>query len=475
MESIDRRAVHIASLANGENEPPFLATMAHGVGRVVYLGCGELYRLRALSEAYHARLWLNLVRHASPQLSRVSILELSSRATAGEIAFIEARLFDADGNPLKHTSKPVLQIAPADGGDPAFTIPLVPRRHAAGWFGAFRGMATFARPGEYTVTIMAPGTAAVPGRSLSGKVVVSEQAVSSAVRVAGQGTAVRQQKLTLGYQRLASDVMKLAQKLKRSQDVDLAKEGGMLRNAQDVLRHGAQRSQELSGALRGPISLQNLKSAVQLSKTLGDGCSKLRTQVVFPGPLPATDQPFGRSLARLPGVMASLDALLMVTHAELEHVNLQVRRLERLANAGAINESNIDDLRNSLTVCRTLQQSCSLRYGKALADLKSHPIRPECANLFAAISCKPLDEPLFQEATLAEVHKAGKADMTALGRLKAEIERSLARIESAAACQVGPMVAALVEIEAEQFVQTRLLQSQQKRLEDDLFRDLLGK
>jgi hypothetical protein len=44
---------------------PFLVTAPYGKGRVVYLGSGELWRLRQYDEAFHERLWTQLVRHAA--------------------------------------------------------------------------------------------------------------------------------------------------------------------------------------------------------------------------------------------------------------------------------------------------------------------------------------------------------------------------------------------------------------------------
>jgi hypothetical protein len=39
--------------------------MPYGKGRVVYLGSGELWRLRQYDETFYERLWMNLVRHAA--------------------------------------------------------------------------------------------------------------------------------------------------------------------------------------------------------------------------------------------------------------------------------------------------------------------------------------------------------------------------------------------------------------------------
>ena len=46
-------------------EVPFLAGQTVGKGRVVYLGSGELWRLRADREAYYDHFWTGLIRYAA--------------------------------------------------------------------------------------------------------------------------------------------------------------------------------------------------------------------------------------------------------------------------------------------------------------------------------------------------------------------------------------------------------------------------
>jgi hypothetical protein len=53
-----------ARLRDGKGQP-YLVTMAAGKGRVVYLGSGEMWRLRQFREAFHERFWTQLARHAA--------------------------------------------------------------------------------------------------------------------------------------------------------------------------------------------------------------------------------------------------------------------------------------------------------------------------------------------------------------------------------------------------------------------------
>jgi RNA polymerase sigma factor (sigma-70 family) len=57
-------------VGNGKQpqDAPYLVTMPYGKGRVVYLGGGETWRLRAFQPSYHERFWSNLVRLAVGRL-----------------------------------------------------------------------------------------------------------------------------------------------------------------------------------------------------------------------------------------------------------------------------------------------------------------------------------------------------------------------------------------------------------------------
>lgn len=53
-----------AKLANG-SEQPYLVTMPYGKGQVVYLGSGEMWRLRQFRETFHDRFWRDVVSFAA--------------------------------------------------------------------------------------------------------------------------------------------------------------------------------------------------------------------------------------------------------------------------------------------------------------------------------------------------------------------------------------------------------------------------
>src|SRR5262249_25800725 len=66
VESLKKGAVALATTeAEGRKGQPWLATHTIGKGRVVWIGSSEVYRLRAFSEAFHERFWLELTRYAA--------------------------------------------------------------------------------------------------------------------------------------------------------------------------------------------------------------------------------------------------------------------------------------------------------------------------------------------------------------------------------------------------------------------------
>jgi hypothetical protein len=61
------RVPGVTTRLGGQDLPglPYLVTMAHGSGRVVYLGSGEIWRLRQYHVAFHRRFWDGLVRQVA--------------------------------------------------------------------------------------------------------------------------------------------------------------------------------------------------------------------------------------------------------------------------------------------------------------------------------------------------------------------------------------------------------------------------
>jgi hypothetical protein len=162
-----------ARLPDGK-EQPYLVTMPYGNGRVVYIGSGEIWRLREHRDVFHERFWTKLARYAgSGNLSRATkngYISTGPSFRANQYVPITARLFGPDMQPLSPSERPKAEIKPATGGTP-IALELLPKAsqaaEASGWFEA-RFLAT--APGAYEIRIQIPGTAEV----LSRKFVVKE-------------------------------------------------------------------------------------------------------------------------------------------------------------------------------------------------------------------------------------------------------------------------------------------------------------
>jgi hypothetical protein len=66
VNKVKEGATVLATLSDPNvGEVPYLVTTSAGKGRVVYLGSGELWRLRQYRTAFHERFWKELVRYAA--------------------------------------------------------------------------------------------------------------------------------------------------------------------------------------------------------------------------------------------------------------------------------------------------------------------------------------------------------------------------------------------------------------------------
>ncbi len=85
--------------------PVYIAGQFYGAGRVVYLGSGEMWRLRAVDEAYFEQFYTRLIRYVSEgrllrDSSRGVLLVDKDRCSLGETVTIRAALTDSQHQPL---------------------------------------------------------------------------------------------------------------------------------------------------------------------------------------------------------------------------------------------------------------------------------------------------------------------------------------------------------------------------------------
>jgi hypothetical protein len=152
-----------ARMADGK-EQPFLVSMNYGKGKSVFVGSGELWRLRRFKEIYHERFWIKLARYAASgsrtRQNRRGVLVMGNQFTAGSFVRMEAQLFGPTLEPLPETTGVKAFISPADSEDPKDRreFELAPKRSSVQWAGWFQGRHLATSPGEYKLELLVPGS-----------------------------------------------------------------------------------------------------------------------------------------------------------------------------------------------------------------------------------------------------------------------------------------------------------------------------
>jgi hypothetical protein len=148
-----------ARLRDGTHEQPYLVTMPYGNGKVVYLGSGEMWRLRMFRELFYERFWTKLARYAgSGNLTRLSqhgVLVMGQEFNAGQFVRLEAQLFGRDLLPLARTTKPKATLKTP----PGVTLPPIDLEARPGddeWTGWFQGRFRATAAGNYSLQLVIP-------------------------------------------------------------------------------------------------------------------------------------------------------------------------------------------------------------------------------------------------------------------------------------------------------------------------------
>jgi hypothetical protein len=141
-------------------QPIYIASQFYGAGRVVFLGGGELWRLRRLGDQYFDRFYTKLVRWVSQgrllmDSDRGVLLVDREQATLGDQVVVRAVLKDERYEPLLQ-SEVVSRLVDADGRN----LPLVLRPLADGSQpGVYTGQFPVQVPGEYVLQLQLGGLA----------------------------------------------------------------------------------------------------------------------------------------------------------------------------------------------------------------------------------------------------------------------------------------------------------------------------
>jgi hypothetical protein len=158
-------------------EQPFLVISDPSSGkRVVWIGSGEVWRLRQYREQYFERFWMKLARYASAAATgkenrRISPY-LGGPYLANRFIEFEARIDDKGGKPLGSGGKPPRVMINPPAGVAQSEIPkeilMTPR---PGSEGVFRARFMLRSAGRYEVVFDVPET----GDKLSGNYIIVEQ------------------------------------------------------------------------------------------------------------------------------------------------------------------------------------------------------------------------------------------------------------------------------------------------------------
>jgi hypothetical protein len=145
-------------------EQPFLVSMRYGGGKTVFLGAGEMWRLK-VRQGFYERFWMKLARYVaagSQMQKKYGDMYLPPTAAVGTITF-EAKLRDTRLEPLAADSRPVLYVRRiTDNKDEKKAVKFEskprPVDDPKDWEGYFTFSAKVPEDGKYEFRIPIPGT-----------------------------------------------------------------------------------------------------------------------------------------------------------------------------------------------------------------------------------------------------------------------------------------------------------------------------
>ncbi len=141
--------------ASSGDAPVYLAGHFYGAGRVMYLGSGEMWRLREVDSAYFERLYTKLLRHVSQGRllrgsTRGTLLVENDRYVVGQTVVVRAQLSDAQREPLEVPTVPLMVFAP-DGTTESITLTADASRA-----GSYAGQFAARDEGSYRLELLLP-------------------------------------------------------------------------------------------------------------------------------------------------------------------------------------------------------------------------------------------------------------------------------------------------------------------------------
>jgi hypothetical protein len=164
----------LSRVGDGKQEQPFLVSMLYGNGRVVWLGSGEMWRLRQYRETFYERFWTKLARYAGSgsltQQNAHGVLVMATKFSANSLIRLQAQMFGMDMSPLARTEKPEAKIKPPANVQMQTGVRMQPKAgQGTDWKGWFEGQFKVTAPGAYQIDLPVPGTADVLSRKFTVK------------------------------------------------------------------------------------------------------------------------------------------------------------------------------------------------------------------------------------------------------------------------------------------------------------------
>lgn len=153
-------------------EQPFIVAMRYGGGKTMFIGAGELWRLR-VREGFHERFWIKMARYVAASATmqkKYGEMYLPAVASVGMVSF-DAKLRDQRQEPLPSDTHPVVMVRKLTEGkdEKAEKTDMKPRPtdDPKDWEGYFHADVKVNEPGKYEFKIPIPGTAASIRREIT--------------------------------------------------------------------------------------------------------------------------------------------------------------------------------------------------------------------------------------------------------------------------------------------------------------------
>ncbi|MBS0266597.1 MAG: VWA domain-containing protein [Planctomycetes bacterium] len=143
--------------SGARGQPILLASQYFGAGRVMYLGSGEMWRLRSLEEDYYDRLWIKMLREVGQGrllrgTNRGILLLEKTQYPLGATVQVRARLLDPQFKEYQ-AERVLLEVYDPTGKPVSPTVSLLADKTRPGHYG---GAFVAALPGTYKLVLPIP-------------------------------------------------------------------------------------------------------------------------------------------------------------------------------------------------------------------------------------------------------------------------------------------------------------------------------